>query len=155
MIVITVIWCLAFSIYLVFAGTVSLNEMATAVVLASLVAAWAGVIRHTSLQVFAFRRDAVAVMLRALGDVIPATLRTLRQLLAAARNGESPAQAYVTQFRFGAKEEPRERMRRAVAVLAASLTPDRFVVRVEKNRNEVLIHRIGRSRREADPQWLQ
>jgi multisubunit Na+/H+ antiporter MnhE subunit len=155
MIVIAVIWCLAFGVYLVFAGTVSLDEMATAVVVASLAALWAAVIRHASEQVFAFRRDAVAVVLRVLGNLIPATLQTFAQLLAAATFDQSPGRAQVTQFRFGTNDEPGERMRRAIAVLAASLTPDRFVVRIERDRNEALIHRVGRADGAPDPQWLQ
>ncbi len=47
-----------------------------------------------------------------------------------------------------------DRTRRALAVLLASLAPDRFIINVDRQSDTVLLHRIVPSEREIDPLWL-
>lgn len=158
MIVALVIWGLSFICYLVVAGTISFNELATAFALASLATLWAVIIRRSSVQRFAWRNDAIVPMLRALADLFPATLRTFARSarsLAAATAGRSPGHTVGTPFHFGARDDPRERSRRAIAVLFASMTPDRFVVRLEAERDAALVHHVGPPGGEPDARWLQ
>jgi hypothetical protein len=150
-----VIWCLAFGAYLLFAGTLSLDELITGAVLATLAAAWARTISACSWQRFAAAREQIMPVVRALGGVFPATLRTFAILLAVVVRGSSPGRAMATRFSFGLAEDPRQRSRRAIAVLCASLAPDRFVVNVERARAEALIHGIEPGGRELDPGWLE
>ncbi|HEX4149974.1 MAG TPA: hypothetical protein VHY20_13340, partial [Pirellulales bacterium] len=69
--------------------------------------------------------------------------------------GGSPGRSARFRFHPGAREDARARTRRAVALLAASFAPDRFVVSLESGRGEALFHHIGTPRRTPDTQWLQ
>lgn len=156
MIRIAVVWCLGFGFYLLFAGTVSADELATAAVLASFATAWAALIRNAAAPVrFAVFRQLFAAGLRAVFGLVPATVRTWGTLLRAAVSGRSPSRATVADFRYGVEDDPRERSRRALAVLGASLAPDRFVVRVDPERSRVLLHDFGHPNRVPDAGWLQ
>lgn len=148
-----VIWLVAFGTYLLFAGTISADELVTGTVLASLATLWAYVVRQNTHRRFSAAREQIRPVLRAVAGVVPATMRTSAVLLEAVTRGSSPGRTMRCRFRFGFSEDPRARSRRALAVLCASLTPDRFVVIVERARSEALIHTIG-SRREPDPEWL-
>ena len=101
-----VIWCLCFIVYLIFAGTISRNELATALLLASLTTLWANAIGRNTEQFFVWRREALLPILRAVADVLPATLRTLARLLAAAATRRSAARTVTTAFHFGGKNDP-------------------------------------------------
>jgi len=148
------IWCIAFAIYLLFAGTISVTELMAAGVLASLAAAWAHAIRQCSRRPFSVASEQIMPVLRAVAGLFPATLRTCATLLKAVAAGGSPGRALRCRFEFGMAEDPRARTRRAVAVLCASLAPDSFVVTADRAKGEVLIHSIDRSGRHRDPGWL-
>lgn len=147
-------WLVAFGLYVLFAGTISMHEIVVAAVLASMATVWAIVIRYNAEQSFTFRADAIVPVARATLQLAPATLTTLVRLLTATAGGTAPGHFATELFHFG-RDDPPERFRRAAAVLAASLTPECFVVRIHKERDGVTNHRIGASRRAPDPQWLQ
>jgi hypothetical protein len=56
-------------------------------------------------------------------------------------------------FRTGGIDDPAARTRRAIAVLAASLAPDRFVVRAAALEGRVILHDISDNSR-PDSEWL-
>ncbi len=146
-------WPAAFGSYLVFAGTISGSEIATGIVVAALTTLWAALIRLDSEVQFAFRGDALMRMLKELLRVPIAAIRVGARLLAAIA-GRPPGRPVLQQFRYGAEDDPMERSRRAAAVLGASVAPDKFVLRIDKGRDVVLLHEIGESARTLDLWWL-
>lgn len=148
-----VAWCLAFAGYLLFAGQFSAHELAVAAVLACGATAWAQAIRRCAPRHFAFSWRHLYVWLRAIGSAVPATLRIFGVLARVALVGGSPGRANATAVMRGAEDDPRDRARRASAVLAASLAPDSFVVRAEPGHDEVLIHTLLPPRA-RDSRWL-
>ncbi|HEY7300715.1 MAG TPA: hypothetical protein VH684_22690 [Xanthobacteraceae bacterium] len=147
------IWCVSFALYLLFAGEVSAHELICAAVLASLLTAWSRLIRSCSQRCFGFTWNAAASVTRAIASLLPATARTGGALVAAICRLQSLGRAHSVGFRHGAEEEAGERTRRAVAVLCASLAPDRFVVSLERGK-EALIHHIVSGARRPDERWL-
>jgi hypothetical protein len=150
-----VIWCVAFGSYLLFAGTISFNELITGAGVATLVAAWSYLISECSRRRFGAHREQIAPVLRALAGLGTATLRTAIVLTGVAVRGGSPGRALRSPLRFGLCDDPAARSRRALAVLCASLAPDRFVVHLDHRRREAIMHAITHAKRESDPEWLQ
>lgn len=149
-----VIWCVAFAIYLLFAGTVSRNELITATVLAVLCAVWSYAAREISRERFSASRRQIMPILRAVANVLPATVRTGVILLKAIVSRPTPGRAVQNSFQSGAENDPDDRSRRAIALLCASLAPDRFVVSAERG-VKALLHTVEPQRAELDPEWLQ
>lgn len=150
-----IVWCLTFAAYLLFAGTVSVHELATAVVLAGLAAAWAQFIRGCSPLRFAASRQLAMPIVRAGVALFRATARTGKLLVKVAVAGGSPGRLHVTDFHYGRRNDGAQRSRRAAAVLLASLSPDRFVVEVDRKKRVVLVHNLVRRDHEPDPRWLE
>jgi hypothetical protein len=150
-----VIWCVGFGSYLIFAGTVSFDELITGAAVATLATAWAYLISGCARRRFGASREQIVPALRAIAGLAPATLRTAAILTGAALRGGSPGRALRSPLRFGVWDDPAARSRRALAVLCASLAPDRFVVHLDQGRSEAVMHAIGRAEREVNPEWLQ
>jgi hypothetical protein len=150
-----VIWCFAFGIYLLLAGTISANELITAGVLASLATAWAYLIRQSGCLQFTADREQILPVLGAVAGLLPATVRTGARLLSVSWRGGSPGRSERWRFHFGSADDPRARTRRALAVFCASLAPNRFVVHVDPTRNEALMHGIDGAPSERDTAWLR
>jgi hypothetical protein len=148
------IWFIAFGAYLLFVGEISRNELVTGCVLASFAAVWAYSAREISNVRFAASRRQIRPILRATAKLGPATARTGIQLLYFAANGGRLARAVQVTFESGAADDPADRSRRAIAMLGASLAPDRFVVNEDRGRSRVDIHEITRSGRDPEPEWL-
>lgn len=150
-----VIWCVAFGSYLLFAGTISVNEVITGGVVATLAAAWAYLMSDCSRRRFSAHGEQIVPCLRAIGGLGPATVRTAAVLARAALRGGSPGRAGRGPFHFGLDDDPAARSRRALAVLCASLAPDRFVVHLDRRRNDAVMHAVVHTERQPDPEWLQ
>lgn len=146
--------CLSFAAYLLFAGTVSVNELITAVVLSVLTTIWAAVVRHGSRLRFSMTASAFYHLLTALIRLPGAVARTGGVLMKVAVQGGSPGQAEECAFRYGGAHA-RDRMRRACVVICASLAPDRFVVDLGHETDKALLHNILRHGRAPDPRWLE
>ncbi len=140
-------------LYLLFAGQVSKNELATGGLLAIAVAGWVLALRASCSARLAVGTDHIRPWLRAIVGLTGATVRTGGALLAAIAGRASP-RTDVSLFVHGSANEPRANARRATAVLAASLAPDSFVVRTPADENRVLIHRLAAARRRPDPLWM-
>lgn len=150
----SVAWCFAFGGYLLFAGTVSSHELATATGLATGATAWALAITHCSACRFDFTRAHALAWLKAISGLVPALIRTAGVLLEAAVRGSSPGRAIEPMFLRGEEDDPDDRARRASAVLIASFAPDSFVVRAPEHEHRVLMHTILRADSPRDPRWL-
>lgn len=149
------IWCVTFVMYLLFAGTISTNELVTAVILASLATGWAVLIRASSPRRFAYSREFLPPIARACASLLPATARIGALLFRIAAVGGTPGRSHLTDFHYGRRNDPMQRARRAVAVLLASLAPDRFVIDIDRSRRQVFIHNLSRRDHAPDSRWLE
>lgn len=111
------VWCLGLGSYLLFVGTLSVSELLTGFVVATLAAPWADVIHATSLLHFSPAREQIAPVLRALAALFPATMRTGAVLGKVAICGGSPGRSIRNRFQFGVGEDPGQRTRRALVAL--------------------------------------
>ena len=145
----------AFATYLLFAGSLSLSEVATGAVLAILLATWVRLAAGVYRRPFAFSAAHARVWARACGEVPGQTLITAGALAATIlRGGENRGRADERPFRLGPANDPQERARRASAVLAASLAPASYVVDAGPDRDVALLHGIGRTPAPKDAEWL-
>jgi hypothetical protein len=149
-----VTWCLTYGIYLAFAGDVSVDESVTGLLMATLMTVWALLIRRSSPDRFAASWEVVRHVLRAVADVPSAAAQTGLVLLKTVLAGGSPGRAHRDAFRFGGSDAT-DRTRRAIAVLCASLAPDRFVADVKRDDEVALLHSIVRRDHVPDPRWLE
>jgi hypothetical protein len=137
-------WCATVALYLVLAGQLGRAELVTALVLATGVAAWSALIRGCSPTRFAIRADQLPALVRAAAALGTASWRVAGSLLRAAVPGAACAsQAVRRRFHYGRARSPADRSRRAAALLAASLGPESFIVRMPRGRAQVLVHRIA------------
>jgi hypothetical protein len=149
-----VTWFALFGLYLLFAGEVSRNELACAVVVATAGSVWTYSVRSGARRRFAAVWNAGWVIVRTLARLAPATVSTGGALFEAAWSGASPGRSRSFAFEHGAEDDPQEGMRRANAVLCASLAPDRFVVNLARG-EDALFHDLGSAGSEPDERWLQ
>jgi hypothetical protein len=149
-----VIWCIAYGTYLAFAGNISISECITGLAVAGLMTVWATVIRRSSPDRFEASWQLVRHVLRAIAAVPPAAVRTGLAFFRNVVAGASPGRAHRDPFRFGG-DNAIDRSRRAIAVLCASLAPDRFVVSVRRDDEVALTHYVVRRDHDPDPRWLE
>ena len=147
-------WCAAFGLYLLFAGQLSGDELSVGAALATLAIGWAMILRRCGKGRFAGWRAHWRPILKGLAHLAPATGRSGAVLFRIAALGGSPARASRHAFERGRDDDPRDRARRATAVIVASLAPDSFVVRLAPGRSEVLLHGIVGPAADPDPRWL-
>lgn len=148
------VWLGLFALYLMLAGTVGLHEAATGFVVAGLLTAWARRTGRHAPRRFVLSRAALPWGGRALARLIPATGRTALTLVRAILGHRHPGHAVRRPFLHGPEDDPRERGRRACALLLASLSPDSFVLRADPGRDEALVHSLGPAGSPPDPRWL-
>lgn len=148
------IWWLAFGSYLLFAGTASLDELATAAVLATLAVTWATAIRVISNERFAASLRQVAPVLRALAGLLPGTMRAGVGLVGAIVGRGLSGRARRSRFAAGSSNHDLDRSRRALAALCGSLAPNRFVIVADRRDSEVHSHELGPRSAEPDSEWL-
>jgi hypothetical protein len=145
-------WCIAFPAYLLTAGQLSAHELVTGAVLATGAALFADLLATTSPLRFNLPGGSLRPMLMALAGLPRASARTAVAHWHVAVAGRSSANTAAAAFDHGARDDPSERMRRAVALLLASLSPDRFVIRMEAD--GTFLHNIAPADHAADPRWL-
>jgi hypothetical protein len=125
--------------YLLLAGQVSAGEAGAAVICAALASASLAAIAHISPRRFAFEAKAVTTLARAFASLPKAFIR-VGMRLAATLADPTPGRTSTAAFVRGRRETPADATRRAVSVLALSLGPDSFVVRVRPDRDEIDVH---------------
>ena len=146
------VWTLLAAVYLLFAGQVSADEIASAIIVGGAATGWSIAVRHASARRFGFDRAAVVVSCRALLGLPAATFRVGAKLVRAIAR---PARGHVRPqtFVYGARDRPEDSGRRAIATLAASLAPDSFVLRMSEPRNQIEIHVFAGKPPRSDPRW--
>lgn len=154
MVVVGLSWCAAFGLYLLFAGQLSGSELGSAALLATFAVGWSMLVRRCGEGRFRGWRTHGRPVLRGLGHLAPATLRSGAALLRVAVRGGSPGRPMAVPFARGDRDDPADRARQATAVLVASLAPDSFVVRADHRGRDVLLHGIVGPTADPDPRWL-
>ena len=101
---------------------------------------------------FAFDTRALGEIGRALKGLPGATVRVGGCLVRAILHGAAGRQAAVP-FDIGLRGEPAEAGRRALVVLATSLAPDSFVLRVPGSKGQLLYHALSGHVPGGDRRW--
>lgn len=142
------------ALYLLLAGTLSVPEGATAVLVGILAGAWTLVIRHQCQRRFGVPSGLPRSCARAVRLLVCGTLRGTGILSSVGCGARVRGKPLRVEFHPGVRESPPERTRRALALLGASVAPDSFVVRLDHGR-EALLHSVGSpGNRAHDPRWL-
>ena len=146
------VWLGGTATYLVLAGQVSAEEVVAGVVLGGLGVAWHAAVRRCSRHGFACERHASLAMLQAIGSLPGATLRAgLRLAWALVRDVEG--HVVEQPFHRGRLDDTRDVARRATVVLATSLAPDSYVLRLPVDEETILVHAMTRLSPGTDPRW--
>lgn len=146
------IWLAGAVCYMVLAGQFSADEIAAAVILGGLGAGWHFAVMHDGARRFRFERPALRLAAASLIGLPGATFRVGARLAAALlRPVEGRRVEQV--FHRGASDDPRDRGRRAAVVLATSLAPDSYVIRMPVNAETITFHALTGSSPGTDPRW--
>jgi hypothetical protein len=154
MVAFIVVWGLAAGAYGLFTGSFSAEEVITAAICGLVISLWSAAIRRHADQRFAYARGTLAASARGFAGLPMATLRVGRRLssaLARPTEGKIARQA----FEHGRRRAPDDAARRAVATLAVSLAPDRFVLRLPEGDDEMIVHALVPAGGAADARWGQ
>lgn len=146
------VWFGVAASYMVLAGQFSFDEIVAGALLGCVGAAWHAAVRRAAARSFAFDRHAAVEIGRAFLGLPGATLRVGVRLAASVF---SPVEGRRVEhvFQGGRQDAPEEAGRRAVVVLATSLVPDSYVLRVALHEGTVLFHAITDRVPSRDPKW--
>jgi hypothetical protein len=134
------VWACFFLLYILFAGKFSAAELAAGAVAAGLAAIYQAVLRA---KAGASRLDPAALrpLLGAVGAVPGETLRVAAALARAIAGSATAGRVRVVAAPAGA--DPASAAWRAIAIAAASLAPNSFVVATVFDRGEIVAHRLA------------
>lgn len=140
-------WVVLAALYLALAGSLSADEVTAAGLCGGLGAVWVHQLRRVGDHHLQIRPAALEPLLTALTRLPGETWRVGHRLLRAVARGDvtgedrsvPPAQASHCPLDG---DDPRTAGARAVAVLATSLSPDTYVLRLERERGRVHVHAI-------------
>lgn len=152
-------WAALWGLYLGLAGSVSVSELLTGAIVALACMGWAALLRRCSPHRFAATRAHLAPWGRSLGQLLPQALATGCVLWRVLWHGGLVGALRAQRFVPGDGALPETHARRATALLAASLAPSRFIVRLEPAAAQALLHELypGDERDLADARkefWL-
>ncbi|HEX4765238.1 MAG TPA: hypothetical protein VH414_03080 [Lichenihabitans sp.] len=146
------VWMTCSLAYLVLAGQVSLDEGVAAIVTgAGGTLLWV-LLRRVSDRRFWFDRWSALALARALTG-LPAGIFRLGRILLASLHGDVSGRRLEQPFHGGERDDPEEAGRRAIVVLATSLAPNSFVLRVERGRDLIAVHGLADQDPRNDPRW--
>ena len=146
------VWLGGTAAYLVLAGQLSADEIAAGIVVGGLGVAWHAAVRRCSRHGLTFERRAGLEVLQAIGGLPGAILR-VGSRLATALVRDVEGHTVEQPFHRGRLDDPRDAARRATVVLATSLAPDSYVLRLPIDEEIIVIHGISRKAPGTDPRW--
>jgi hypothetical protein len=139
-------WIAGAAIYALFAGAFRFHELAAMASGGLVFALWSASLRRTAAIRFRFQRENLAVAARAVGALPLATARvSLRLAQAVVGSGPAsrcPGKSLSEPLARGRHYDPVDAARRATTVLARSLGPDSFVLRLPRRRDEIEVHHL-------------
>ena len=146
------VWAMLAVAYVLFAGQPSAEELAFAVGCGLVAAVWSASLRRAAPLKLRYERGAATALARAVAGLPSGTWRVglkLVRAVATASGGASSTRSFV----HGRADDPRDAGRRAVAVLALSLAPDKFVLRTPGGRDEIELHELAAAQPKGDARW--
>lgn len=152
MLLFLVTWCVAAGAYLLFAGQVSADELVASIIAGFCAGAWLALLRRRAQVQFELRLAVVPALMRAVAALPGACAKVGVALFRSAitgRGGVIIAQGFDT----GRQNEAHEVGRRGAAMLLASLAPDGYVVRVDKEAHCLRSHVIVPSPSPLNTKW--
>ena len=147
------VWLLGAASYLVLAGQLSGDELAAAALLGGAAALWHRAVLRAGAARFAGDRRMVGALGRAVAGLPGATVSVGRALAGAALGRPVAGQRISRAFPHGPRDAPAEAGRRAAALLATSLSPDSYVLRLPPGEDKILFHSITSRSPGGDPRW--
>lgn len=145
-------WLAGAASYLLLAGSFSPDELGAAALLGALGVAWHAAVMRAGGRRFRFEPPALRAAGAALLGLPGATLRVGARLAAAllrpveGRRVEQP-------FDRGGADDDRDRARRAAVVLATSLAPDSYALRLPLDEAVIVFHSLTGATPSRDPRW--
>lgn len=148
-----VAWALLFGAYLLFAGQVSADEIVAGTVAGVAGAVLSSRIRRVAERRFVLRAPWGRVARRIAASLVSDTGRVAMALTRAVMHGPDAGGSLLHQpfARDGATEA--DAGRRAIVVLAASLAPNAYVLRIAEDRDEMLLHCLVPHRASPGREW--
>lgn len=146
------VWLLVAASYMVLAGQFSLDEVVTGALLGSFGAAWHAAVMRAGARCYAFDRHALREIAVAVAGLPAATVKA-GAWLARSLVGPVVGRRVEQVFAAGRQDVPTEAGRRAVVVLATSLAPDSYVLRVPLDEDVISYHAITGKAPDGDPRW--
>lgn len=134
----------AIATYLLFAGAFTTVELVAAVICGAAAAVWAAAVCRVARHKMRIGAGGVLAAGRALAGLPKAVLQVTAVLLRAIIGG-ARGDLRTQGFEPGPRESAVDAGRRAVALLAASLSPQAYVVRSEEGRQWLLVHSLAAS----------
>lgn len=154
------VWLAVAAAYMVLAGQFSLDEVAAAAALGVFGALWHRAVLGAGARRFSVDGEALVAIGRAIAGLVPATVEvgarlafTLADPAQGRARGTAQGRRVERPFTGGRQGDPREAGRRAIAVLATSLAPDAYVLRVPLDEDTILYHAITDHVPGGDPRW--
>lgn len=150
-------WALGAGTYVLFSGQFSADELLAAGLWGLIAAAWSASLRRAATLQFRFEQGAAAAAGRAVAGLPRATAGTglvlARALTGVANASDAPGEVILEAFPPGHRHCPADAGRRAIAILARSLGPDSFVMRIPEEREEVDVHQLVKTSAVEDARW--
>ncbi len=143
-------FALFFAAYLLFAGQVSAVELGAAAVCGLLASIWSALVARTAPAHFGFAPGMFMALLRGLGQIPSGSSRVVLAAVRAA--GRDDVSVVQRPFFRGAADAPGDRTRRAIGICARSIAPDSIVLRIDPDRDDMLVHVMGEDAPE-NPRW--
>ncbi|TXN23224.1 Na+/H+ antiporter subunit E [Methylobacterium sp. WL9] len=141
------VWVVLAGVYLVLAGSLNVNEVGAAVLCGGLGAIWVWQIGRCGDHHLVIRASALKPLLTALARLPGETWRVGVHLMRAIVRGDVAGEDRAMTSARAAHcpldgEGPQVAGARAIAVLATSLSPDTYVLRLEPDRGWIRVHAI-------------
>ncbi len=149
----TCLACIAW--YQLLAGSPSASETYAGIPVAIAGAVLALLLRQRSRR-FDYPRGAARAALRAVGAILPDSLRVGRELALATMQRRRPSRGRITQQPFHAGgEDGHDASRRALVILGVSLSPNGFVIDAPPGGTSptIGIHQLRPAPPRPDPEW--
>ena len=134
--------------YLLLVGQLSADEIGLALACGLAAAGWSVAIRRVAVLGFRFEPAAAWVIITAVAK-LPRTIAAVATALLHARNGTVVWELFIRGRDFDLADAAR----RAIAMLAVSLTPDKFALRLPAARDQIELHTLAPVPAETDPRW--
>ncbi len=148
MLILLAAWVLSSAAYLLLVGQLSADEIGLALACGLAAAFWFGKIASVARLRFRVEPAAAAAAMRAVAGLPVAVLKVAAALVRGS-NGGVVRQTFVR----GREGDPSAAARRAMALLAVSLAPDKFALRLPERRDQIELHTLVEPSAAADPRW--